>query len=68
MKKLTVLLMCVMCAFIAQAQKTFTLRSTDGTLSSTNTTGYKLIYNFTFNGRHILSASSNSMKFDNGYS
>lgn len=50
MKKLTVLLMCVLCAFIAQAQKTFTLSSPDGKLQTTITTGDKLTYDITCNG------------------
>ena len=66
MKKLTVLLMCVLCAFIAQAQKTFTLSSPDGKLQTTITTGDKLTYDITCNGRQILAASPISMTLDNG--
>lgn len=66
MKKLTVLLMCVLCAFIAQAQKTFTLSSPDGKLQTTITAGDKLTYDITCNGRQILAASPISMTLDNG--
>lgn len=66
MKKLTVLLMCVLCAFIAQAQKTFTLSSPDGKLQTTITTGDELTYDITCNGRQILAASPISMTLDNG--
>ena len=66
MKKLTVLLMCVLCAFIAQAQKTFTLSSPDGKLQTTITTGDKLTYDITCNGQQILAASPISMTLDNG--
>ena len=66
MKKLTVLLMRVLCAFIAQAQKTFTLSSPDGKLQTTITTGDELTYDITCNGRQILAASPISMTLDNG--
>lgn len=66
MKKLTVLLMCVLCVFIAQAQKTITLSSPNGKLQTTITTGDKLTYDITCNGRQILAASPISMTLDNG--
>lgn len=66
MKKLTFLLLCVLCTLSLQAQKQFTLTSPDGNLKTTITTGDRLTYDIVCNGRQILSPSSLSMTLDNG--
>ena len=66
MKKLTFLLLCVLCTLSLQAQKQFTLASPDGNLKTTITIGDRLTYDITCNGRQILTPSPISMTLDNG--
>ena len=66
MKRLKTLLLCLVCVLTMQAQKQITLSSPDGKLQTTITTGDKLTYDITCNGRQILAASPISMTLDNG--
>ena len=66
MKKLTFLLLCVLCTLSLQAQKQLTLASPDGNLKTTITIGDRLTYDITCNGRQILTPSPISMTLDNG--
>ena len=66
MKTFKLLLVCVLCALTAQAQKQYKLASPDGKLQTTVTTGKQLNYDITFNGQQVLEASPISMTLDNG--
>ena len=66
MKTLKVLILCVLCAFSAQAQKQYSLTSPDGKLKTNITTGKQLTYDITFHNQQVLEASPLSMTLDNG--
>ena len=66
MKKLTFLLLCVLCTLSLQAQKQFTLASPDGNLKTTITIGDRLTYDITCNGRQISDSFSHINDVDNG--
>ena len=66
MKTLKVLILCVLCAFSAQAQKQYSLTSPDGKLKTNVTTGKQLTYDITFHNQQVLEASPLSMTLDNG--
>ena len=66
MKTFKLLLVCVLCAITAQAQKQYKLASPDGKLQTTVTTGKQLNYDITFNGQQVLEASPIAMTLDNG--
>ena len=66
MKTLKVLILCVLCAFSAQAQKQYSLTSPDGMLKTNITTGKQLTYDITFHNQQVLEASPLSMTLDNG--
>ena len=66
MKTLKVLILCVLCAFSAQAQKQYSLTSPDGKLKTNITTGKQLTYDITFHNQQVLESSPLSMTLDNG--
>ena len=66
MKTLKVLILCVLCAFSALAQKQYSLTSPDGKLKTNITTGKQLTYDITFHNQQVLEASPLSMTLDNG--
>ena len=66
MKTLKVLILSVLCAFSAQAQKQYSLTSPDGKLKTNITTGKQLTYDITFHNQQVLEASPLSMTLDNG--
>ena len=66
MKTFRILVLCLLCTLMAQAQKTYKLASPDGQLRTIITAGKQLTYDITFNGQKILKASPLSMTLDNG--
>ena len=66
MKTLKVLILCVLCAFSAQAQKQYSLTSPDGKLKTNITIGKQLTYDITFHNQQVLESSPLSMTLDNG--
>ena len=66
MKTFKILILCVLCAFSAQAQKQYSLTSPDGKLKTNITTGKQLTYDITFHNQQVLEASPLSMTLDNG--
>ena len=66
MKTFKILILCVLCAFSAQAQKQYSLTSPDGRLKTNITTGKQLTYDITFHNQQVLEASPLSMTLDNG--
>ena len=66
MKTLKVLILCVLCAFSAQAQKQYSLTSPDGKLKTNITTGKQLTYDITFHNQQVLESSPLSMTLYNG--
>ena len=66
MKTFKILILCVLCAFSAQAQKQYSLTSPDGKLKTNIATGKQLTYDITFHNQQVLEASPLSMTLDNG--
>lgn len=64
--KQNLLLLCSLFTLGAQAQKTFTLASPDGSLNTTVSIDEKLSYDIRCNGNVILAPSALSMTLDNG--
>ena len=50
MKTLKIFILCVLCSFVAHAQKQYQLASPDGKLKTTITAGKQLTYDITFDG------------------
>ena len=66
MKTLKIFILCVLCSFVAHAQKQYQLASPDGKLKTTITAGKQLTYDITFDGQQVLEASPMAMTLDNG--
>ena len=66
MKTFKILMLCIWCAFSAQAQKQYSLASPNGELKTTITTGKQLTYDITFQDELVLQTSPLSMTLDNG--
>ena len=66
MKTFKILMLCIWCAFSAEAQKQYSLASPNGELKTTINTGKQLTYDITFQDELVLQTSPLSMTLDNG--
>ena len=66
MKKLLILALAILSAATTRAQKSYTLSSPDGRLTTTVTAGEQLTYDIVFDGRTLLESSPLSLKLTDG--